>query len=172
MTVEYDEDDFPEYERPNKSQMKRDAQALLELTKKMVDLSEAVWSEFSLPNDIIDELYQLKDTKQYGARKRQMKRIAKLLRHIDVTVAKQVVEIAGHNHAVSAATFHRVELWRDRLIAEGGAALTEYLSQNPCDDVQYLNQLIRNAKQELSKGRTPKSSKLLFKFLRENLAEI
>jgi len=170
MIDEFDDDNFPEYERPNKSQMKRDAQALLDLTRKMVEISEARWSEFALPDDIIDELHQLKDMNQFGARKRQMKRIAKLLRHIDVSVAKQVVDTAGFEHRASSAAFHRVELWRDRLIAEGGDTLTEFLNQNPCDDVQYLSQLIRNAKQELAKGKTSKSSKLLFKFLRDNLS--
>ena len=169
MTEIFDEEEAVEYERPNKSQMKRDAQALVDLTKKIIDLNVSEWPELCLPEDIIDELHLLVEMNQFGARKRQMKRVSKLLRNIDVTVAKQVLDAAGQRHAAGNAAFHRVESWRDRLIAEGGETLTEFLDQNPCSDVQYLSQLIRNAKQELSAGKNPKSSKLLFKFLRDNI---
>ena len=162
-----DQDDFPEYERPNKSQMKRDAQALLELTKQILDLSTNQWSELALPIHIIDELHELKEMKQFGAKKRQMKRVAKLLRDVDVNVAKTFVETESLEHLASNAAFHRVEIWRDKLLSEGRGALTEFLNQNPSADAQHISQLTRNAKQEIAKGKAPKSSKLLFKYLRD-----
>jgi len=163
-------DDDSEYERPNKSKMKRDAQALLDLTKKMIELPESKWQELSLPEDVVAELCLLKETPQHIAKKRQMKRVAKLLRDVDVSIAQEILEKASCERVEINVIFHRAERWRERLLAQGASALTEFLDQNPKANIQSLNQLIRNAKNELIKGKTTKSSKLLFKLIRDTLA--
>ncbi len=45
--------------------------------------------------------------------------------------------------------------------------LTEFLAKNPEADAQHIRQLIRNAKKELAIAKPPKSSRLLFCYLRE-----
>lgn len=57
------------------------------------------------------------------------------------------------------AALHRVETWRERLLAEGDAALAELLEEHPGADRQHLRQLARNAHEEKlrNKGRRARS---------------
>jgi len=88
---------------------------------------------------------------------------------VDVSVAQEVLETVSCERIETNAIFHRAERWRERLLAEGASALTEFLNQNPSANIQSLNQLIRNARAELARGKTMKSSKLLFKLIRDSL---
>ncbi len=63
--------------------------------------------------------------------------------------------------------FHLLEQWRDRLIDLGDEALAEFCQLNPAADRQQFRQLIRNARSELDKEKSPVSQRLLFKLLRE-----
>ena len=163
------EDDFPEYERPNKSELRREALALQGLAKELSELHDSVWVSYKLSDDMLEELKELKQIQQHGAKKRQLKRVAKLLRGEDISAAQHAVENAKKQHADVNAAFHKVELWRNKLVAENRDALTEFLSLYGEVNAQELNQLVRNAKQELAKGKSPKSSKLLFKLIRETI---
>ena len=96
---------------------------------------------------------------------RQPRLVAKLLRDIDTTLAAQAVDSVVKSNAQDSAAFHKLERWRDRLLSEEGA-LTEFVAEYPSVNVQSLRQLIRNAKLEITQGKTLKSSKLLFKALR------
>ncbi|MGZ4998507.1 MAG: ribosome biogenesis factor YjgA, partial [Methylobacter sp.] len=62
---------------------------------------------------------------------------------------------------------HTAERWRDRLIAEGNDALTELLDEQPHADRQLLRQLLRNAQKEAETNKPPKSSRLLYRQLKE-----
>jgi len=161
------EDEMPEYERPNKSQLRREAQALQDLAKNLAELHESVWLSYQLSDDMLAELRELKSISQHGAKKRQLKRVAKLLRDEDISAAQHAVENAKKQRADVNAAFHKVELWRDKLIAGSKEDVAAFLSEYPLVNVQTLNQLVRNAKQELAKHKPAKSSKLLFKLLRE-----
>ena len=160
-------EDESEYERPNKSELKREAQAFLDLAKKLEALSEQEWLDIKLPEHVFAALCDLKAMPQKGARKRQFKLVAKCLRDVDVREALEKVESIEQAEAKVNLGFHRVERWRDRLLSEGGEALTTFLVEHPSVDVQQLRQLIRNANQEAIKNKPPKSAKLLFKLLRE-----
>ncbi len=167
MSEMYDDNGAAGYVRPNKSQQKRDMQALVTLTKGILALSVNKWAELRLPIEIIEELQFLRDMSQDSAKKRQMKRVAKLLRDVDLAAAREVVAASSKEQVATNAAFHLVESWRDRLLTESGGVLAEFLTQYPGADVQKLNQLIRNAKKELARDGIPKSSRLLFKLLRE-----
>jgi len=160
-------EDEPEYERPNKSEQKREAQAFLDLAKKLETLSEQQWYDIALPEQVIDALQTLKEMPQKGAKKRQFKLIAKYLRDIDVHAALLEIENVEQVKTKANLEFHRVERWRDRLLSEGAPALTAFLAEYSDVNVQQLRQLIRNANQEANKNKPPKSAKLLFKLLRE-----
>jgi ribosome-associated protein len=160
-------EDEPEYERPNKSEQKREAQAFLDLAKKLEPLSEQQWYDIALPEHVIDALQALKGMPQKAAKKRQFKLVAKYLRDTDVHAALAAVENIEQVQTKVNLEFHRIERWRDRLLSEGRTALTEFLAEYPNVDVQQLRQLMRNANQEADKNKPPKSAKLLFKLLRE-----
>jgi ribosome-associated protein len=62
---------------------------------------------------------------------------------------------------------HTVERWRDKLVAGGNEALTELLKERPHADRQQLRQLLRNAQKEAEANKPPKSSRLLYRYLKE-----
>ena len=69
-----------------------------------------------------------------------------------------------------AQALHRVEYWRDRLIADGDEALGEFVDAHPHADRQHLRQLARNAHVEKLKNKPPHAYRELFRELRDLLA--
>ena len=69
-----------------------------------------------------------------------------------------------------AQALHRVEYWRDRLIADGDEALGEFVDAHPHADRQHLRQLARNAHVEKLKNKPPHAYRDLFRELRDLLA--
>src|SRR4029078_1341953 len=61
--------------------------------------------------------------------------------------------------------------WRERLIADGDAALSELLAEHPQADRQHLRQLVRNAIDERNRNKPPHAFRELFRELRELIDE-
>ena len=92
------------------------------------------------------------------------------MRDIDVTpIVEQMQKWEGKNTAENAY-FHQLENWRTRLIADENA-LSEFMGMYPNVDSQQIRTLIRNARREASSNKPPKSSRELFKLLREITGE-
>lgn len=155
--------------RPNKSQLKREADALFELGKRLAELDSSTLRTLELPNELFNALEAGKKIDSHVAHKRQFKLIGKMLRSIDTTTLVELIEKRDLQHQKGVSEFHHIEKWRDRLIAEGPTAATALLEQHPEVDRQRLNQLARSASKELQMGKPPKSARQLFKFLRESI---
>ncbi|MEJ7747565.1 MAG: ribosome biogenesis factor YjgA, partial [Luteimonas sp.] len=69
------------------------------------------------------------------------------------------------------AHLHQVEAWRDRLLADGDAALNALLDKYPAADRQRLRQLARNAVEERNRNKPPHAYRELFRELRALLEE-
>jgi ribosome-associated protein len=67
------------------------------------------------------------------------------------------------------AALHRVEQWRDRLIAQGDDALNALLAECPHADRQRLRHLARQAKVEREQNKPLHAYRDLFRELRELL---
>jgi len=167
----YDIDDFEEESsRPNKSQLKREADALFELGKRLAELDSSTLKGLELSNELFNAIEAGKKIDSHVAHKRQFKLIGKMLRSIDTTALQEVIEKRDLQHQKGVSEFHHIEKWRDKLIADGPAAVTAILEKYPEIDRQRLNQLVRSAAKELQLGKPPKSARQLFKFLREMLS--
>ncbi len=165
-TDRFDEEGSP---RPNKSQLKREAAALFELGKRLVELEHATLHTLELPEKLLLAIDDARDIHSHTARKRQLKLIGKFLRSVDTTGLLQLIEKRDLQHRKSVSEFHHIEKWRDRLIHEGAPAMSELLDRYPDVERQKLNQLVRNAVREMQSGRSSKSARQLFKFLREQI---
>ena len=165
----YEIDEFEEegVTRPNKTQLKREADALFELGKRLAELDSSTLRGLDLPNELFNAIEAGKKIDSHIAHKRQFKLVGKLLRSIDTTVLQETIEKRDLQHQKGVSEFHHIEKWRDRLIAEGPAAVTAILEQHPDIDRQRLNQLVRSAAKEQQTGKPPKSARQLFKFLRD-----
>jgi ribosome-associated protein len=95
-----------------------------------------------------------------------MQFIGKVMRDVEVEPIDQQLAVIRGESNVAKAAFHALETWRTRLI-ENDAALNEWLALQPDTDVQQIRQLIRNARKEAAESKPPKSSRALFKLIRE-----
>ena len=150
----------------SKTKLKAEADAAQNIGKKLIDLSKDRLIKLDLPEALFDAVLEAKRLTANGAIRRQLQYLGRLMRDIDsAPIVEQLQAWEGKNTQENAR-FHSMERWRDRLIAEP-AALQEFLTLYPQADIQQLRTLIRNAQKELLANKPPKSSRELFKLIRE-----
>jgi ribosome-associated protein len=158
----YAEDDAP----ISKTKLKAEADAAQNIGKKLIDLSKDRLIKLALPEALFDAVLEAKRLTANGAIRRQLQYLGRLMRDIDsAPIVEQLQAWEGKNTQENAR-FHGMERWRTRLIAEP-AALQEFLSAHPQIDIQQFRTLIRNAQKEETAQKPPKSSRELFKLIRE-----
>jgi ribosome-associated protein len=111
----------------------------------------------------LDETVRIKDVRALG---RHYKRIANLLQREDMHAVHALMDEAEARERAAAAGHHRLERWRERLITEGDAALSDFLDEHPDTDRQQLRTLVRAAKRDTERGK-PEAPRKLFRFLRD-----
>ena len=153
----------------SKSQAKRNVEEMQKLGGKLVKLSSKTLRKFNLDERLLDAILLAQTIHSNSAGRRQIQLIGKLMRHADAESIRLQYE-SYQNQAVEAnAHFHKLETWRDRLLAEGDSAVNELVSQYPELDRSRLRQLLRNVKKESEQNKAPKSARQLFQYLNENL---
>lgn len=162
-----------DYLSPSRSQQRREALGVLELAEKLASLTPTQLSKLPIPDDLMPHLEQTRKITAHVARKRQLAYLAKQMRRQD-DAALDAIRDALDEDGVAArrevAALHRVEVWRERLLAEGDAALAELLEEHPAADRHHLRQLARNANEEKLRNKPPRASRELFRELRGLLA--
>jgi ribosome-associated protein len=170
---EYDENGEIVYYavRPNKTQIKKEIATLFALGEEMSALSATHIKSLELPDNIDKAVNEVARMPHTGARKRLLKYIAGQLHKIDATPFIEKVARIKNTSAHAVREHHMAEQWRDRLIGEGNEALTEFLDEYSHADRQQLRQLMRNAQKEAELAKPPKSSRLLYRYLKSFLAD-
>lgn len=159
-----------EYLGPSRGEQRREALAVLELASKLMEQNDTRIHQLPMSAELIALTITSKKITSQIARKRQMQFLAKQLRREEdetLTALRAALDFDKNLSRQETAALHRVEAWRDRLIAEGDAALSELLNEYPDADRQHLRQLARNAKEEKLKNRPPHAFRDLFRELRE-----
>jgi ribosome-associated protein len=154
-------------ERPSKSAGKRECEALEALGEELAALAHDRLISLDLPEKLLSAIQEAQKLSHGSAKKRQRKFIGKLLRNTDVEPIQAKLAYYKQQSALSIHEQHRVEQWRDKLIAGDAGAINELLESRPETDRQKIRQLVRDAKKELSVAAPPKSARLLFRYLRE-----
>lgn len=170
--IDYDNDDEEvEYYavRPNKTQQKKEIAALFALAEEISQLSPEQISTLSLPEIMQKAIVEVSGMPQKGARKRQLKFIAGQFHKMDMQPVSEKLAHFKNQSAHAIREHHVAERWRDKLLADGDAALTELLAEYPDVDRQELRQLLRNAQKEQDQGKPPKSYRLLYRHLKNLL---
>jgi ribosome-associated protein len=167
--MSHDANDDP-FDGPSRSQLRRDALAILKLAEALANLSDAQLGRVPLEAALIEEVRRTRATPQPIARKRQTQYLAKLLRRLDdgeIADVRRILEGDRQQSHRETAALHQLEAWRDRLIAEGDEALDAWMTEHPASDRQQLRTLIRQANAEALKNKPPRASRELFRTLRE-----
>jgi ribosome-associated protein len=153
--------------RPNKTQIKKDMAVLFALSEEMSELSATQLKCLELPENIHKAVVEVSGMPHKGARKRLLKFVTGQLHKIDVEPILEKLARMKNKSAHAVREHHIAERWRDKLIAEGSNALTELLNEQPHADRQQLRQLLRNAQKEVEAAKPPKSSRLLYRYLKD-----
>jgi ribosome-associated protein len=162
-----------DFDGPSRSQLRREALDVLKLAQALIEMSEAQLGAVTMHEDLRDEVRRARAVTQQIARKRQAQFLAKQMRKLDdaeLDAIRATLENDKDQVRREAAALHRLEQWRDRLIAQGDDALNEFVVQHPQADRQRLRTFARQARQEQDRGKPPHAARELFRALRELLA--
>lgn len=166
MSNEHEDAEFIEEDLVSKSQLKRESVELQKLGGELAGLSAEKIESAGFPEELKLALLLARQSKK-GAYKRQIKYIGKLLRSMDCQPMIDYLERVNNVSAEAVRELHQAELWRERLLEEGDAALSDFLNKFSGADRQSLRQMIRSAQQEIKRQKPPKTSRVLFRYLRE-----
>lgn len=161
------DDVSPADERPSKSQLKREMQSLQQLGEQIIAMSDAQRGRFPLSDDLLKAVEETQRIKAREARRRHMQYVGKLMRGEDLDGIQAVFDEIENETLRRDHAFHRLERWRDRLIAEGDDAMEAFIDEFPKVDRQALRQLIRNARRERDQEKPPTNARRLFKLIRD-----
>jgi ribosome-associated protein len=170
----HDEELQDEPLEPSRSQLRRDALDIFKLAEALAALSEQQLARVPLDDALREEVQRTRAVTSHIAHKRQTQFLAKQLRLLDEDEIKPIREALSHDrdkaHRETAA-MHRVEQWRERLLADGDEVLGEFIAAHPGAERQRLRQLVRNTLAERKANKPPHAYRELFRELRELLGE-
>ena len=159
-----DDEDFQE--RPSKSERKRAAHAAQDLGETLIGLRDSELDALNLPERLVDAIRDARRISSRGGGARQRQYIGKLMRDIDLEPIRAALAARGEQSAREAERFKRLETWRERLIAEGPAALEELERWRPGLDRAEWSQRISAAQTERARIGPGPASRELFRALR------
>jgi len=161
----------------SKSALKRESDAKQKLGESLAELTSQQLNELDISDQLrraVDDLKRLlkKGSRAHGGMKRQKQYIGKLMRQTDVEPIQAKLDEWQNISNASKQQLHLIEDWRERIINQGDTAIEAlYQSLDLTDQGhrQYLRQLHRQAKKEIQNKKSPKASRLMFKYLRDEV---
>lgn len=158
-----------EYDRPSKSQLKREMTALQKLGEELIAEPRDRVKRVPMPEDVREAILECQLIKDHEGRRRQLQYVGKKMRTLDedelATIQKTLDSWRGLSKADTNA-MHALERRRDKLLSDD-VALTELLAQHPELDAQQLRTLIRNARKEQAENKPPKAYREIFQILKQ-----
>ena len=158
-----------EYERPSKSELKRQMTALQKLGQELIDQPRDRVKRVPMPDDVRDAILECQLIKDHEGRRRQLQYVGKKMRTLteeEVLAIQRTIDSWRGASKAETATMHAFEKKRDKLLADD-KALTELLEQHPQLDAQHLRTLIRNARKEQAENKPPKAYREIFQILKQ-----
>lgn len=157
-----------EYDRPSKSQLKREMTELQKLGAELVDEPRDRVKRMQMPEDVRDAILECQTIKDHEGRRRQLQYVGKKMRTLEpeeIAVIQKTLEVWRGQSKSNVAATHALERQREKLLKDD-SYLTELLSTNAELDAQRLRTLIRNAKKELAESKPPKAYREIYQILK------
>ncbi|MBQ5946338.1 ribosome biogenesis factor YjgA [Massilia sp. ST3] len=158
-----------EYERPSKSELKRQVNELQKLGEQLVDEPRDRVKRVPMPDDVKDAILECQTITNHEGRRRQLQFVGKKMRSLteeEVDVIKRTIDSWKGASKAETAALHALERRREKLLADD-KALTQLLSEQPQLDAQHLRTLIRNARKEQAENKPPKAFREIFQILKD-----
>lgn len=168
--MEADRDDAPDqaYDRPSKSQLKREMHALQELGEALIALPKDALKRMPMPEDLDSAVREARRITDHEGKRRQLQYVGRVMRSLsDEEVAALRTALDTHRGVNKAETarLHWIERTRERLLADD-AALTDFIREHPGVDPQEGRTLIRNARKERQQQKPPRYYRELFQWIK------
>ncbi len=142
----------------SKSAVKKALQDILAFAEMLLTLSTSKLAKLPLSELLRSELELARKLKNDNSRRRQMQRIAKILRkenYDDVKLAYDSLSVQDRQHQQSTETASQ---WCERLIQDPNT-LAEFIEHYPNNNRQQLSQLIRNINKEKEKANSSQKNR-------------
>ena len=154
---------------PSRTRRKLDDLALQDLGEALVAVPAAKLAELDLPERLSDAILHARGISKFGALRRQMQYIGRLMREEgDAETIRARLDAWNGVSIEETARLHLIERWRLRLL-DDDKGLDALIAEYPHADIQRLRTLMRNTKREKETEKPPKSFRELFQVLRETL---
>ncbi len=144
----------------SRSQTKKAGDRSAKLARILMEMKPATLAKLMVDDELREAIDRARQVESPQARRRAERTLAGDLRGVDLVELTSKIENVGTANDPGIQFFHTVERWRDRLIAEGTAALKEF----PVEDEE-LPRLIDAAQRERDTGKPPGSARKLFRHL-------
>jgi ribosome-associated protein len=158
-----------EYERPSKSEAKRQSLVLQKLGEELVNEARDRVKRVPMPEDVRDAILMCQTISNHEGRRRQMQFVGKKMRTLDeeeIAIIQRTIDSWKGMSKADTAALHALERRRDKLLADD-KALTVLLSEHAELDGQHLRTLIRNARKEQAENKPPKAYREIFQILKD-----
>ena len=158
-----------EYERPSKSELKRQMDELQKLGAQLVAEPRDRVKRVPMPEDVKEAILMCQTITNHEGRRRQLQFVGKKMRSLtdeEVAVIQRTIDSWKGASKAETAALHALERRRDKLLADD-KALTVLLEENPELEVQHLRTLIRNARKEQAENKPPKAYREIFQILKD-----
>ena len=158
-----------EYERPSKSELKRQMDELQKLGAQLVAEPRDRVKRVPMPEDVKEAILMCQTITNHEGRRRQLQFVGKKMRTLseeEVAVIQRTIDSWKGASKAETAALHALERRRDKLLTDD-TALTKLLEEHPELDVQQLRTLIRNARKEQAESKPPKAYRELFQILKD-----
>lgn len=159
----------PEYDRPSKSELKRQSNELQKLGEQLVEAPRDRVKRVPMPDDVRDVILETQTITNHEGRRRALQFVGKKMRTLDeeeIAVIQRTIDSWKGASKAETAALHALERRREKLLADD-KALTTLLEENPELDVQHLRTLIRNARKEVAESKPPKAYREIFQILKD-----
>ena len=160
---EFVEDDLP----LSRTKKKQQAKQIEQIAEQLVELTDNRFSQLDLPVSIAQEAEQARSTKGRSSQRRQLKRLAGMLRSSEDTLEGLLAQLANLDQVSRGEKkqFHQLEKLRDRLCEENSfaAAFEEMLELVPDIDRKAISRLARSVHQHDDR----RASREIFRRLRD-----
>jgi ribosome-associated protein len=142
---------------------------LQDLGEALVDLEPRRLDELAtaatLPERLVEAIRATRSVTAWGARKRSLQYVGKLMREVDPMPIRRQLDAWAHGRDVDVAKQRGLERWRERLLAEPDALETLALEYPHADRVR-LRSLIARSRDERAQGAPPHAYRELFRALK------
>ncbi len=154
---------------PSKTQRKQAMHALQALGERLLALNPEQLAQVDLPEALREAVAAARRMRSREALRRQVQLIGRLMREVDPAPIRAQLEAWSGQSRAATAVHHRIERWREQLLADD-AALTAFAREQPHADLQGLRACVRAARAEQLAGKPPRHFRALFRLIRDALS--